>query len=96
MYEKEARIVLDYSTLSETHKELDDIEDVQKAEKRMQKHITDLKNTIQRIQVSHIREELLMSFGADVIEMLTWQMNKNRVVASFILRRLQDFSFSLS
>ncbi|XP_071531628.1 structural maintenance of chromosomes protein 1A [Panulirus ornatus] len=55
MYEKEARIVLDYSSLSETHKELDDIEDVQKTEKRMQKHITDLKNTIQRIQAPNMK-----------------------------------------
>lgn len=51
MYEKESRIVLDYTSLSETHKELDDIDDVHKAEKRMQKHINDLMNTIQRIQV---------------------------------------------
>lgn len=51
MYEKESRIVMDYSLLSETHKELDDADDVHKAEKRMQKHINDLMNTIQRIQV---------------------------------------------
>ena len=44
---------MDYSILSETHKELDDSDDVHKAEKRMQKHINDLMNTIQRIQVSY-------------------------------------------
>ncbi|KAK4292351.1 hypothetical protein Pmani_034870 [Petrolisthes manimaculis] len=55
MYEKESRIVLDYSSLSENHKELDDSEDVTKAEKRMNKHINDLNNTIQRIQAPNMK-----------------------------------------
>lgn len=55
MYEKEARIVLDYSSLSENQKELDDSEDVHKAEKRMQKHINELMNTIQRIQAPNMK-----------------------------------------
>ncbi|XP_042870292.1 structural maintenance of chromosomes protein 1A-like isoform X1 [Penaeus japonicus] len=55
MYEKESRIVLDYTSLSETHKELDDSDDVHKAEKRMQKHINDLMNTIQRIQAPNMK-----------------------------------------
>lgn len=62
MYEKESRIVMDYSLLSETHKELDDSDDVHKAEKRMNKHINDLMNTIQRIQVSGA--PLLLLIGA--------------------------------
>lgn len=59
MYEKEAKIVVDYSTISESHKELDDSEDVHKAEKRMQKHINDLMNTIQRIQVNHQKSSIV-------------------------------------
>lgn len=55
MYEKESRIVMDYSLLSEAHKELDDVDDVHKAEKRMQKHINDLMNTIQRIQAPNMK-----------------------------------------
>lgn len=53
MYEKEARILLDYSCLGEHHKELDDSDDVKKMETKMQKHINELMNTIQRIQVSY-------------------------------------------
>ncbi|CAL4137233.1 unnamed protein product, partial [Meganyctiphanes norvegica] len=50
MYEKEARIVLDYSQINEERKELDEADEVRKAEKQMQKHLNDLQNTIQRIQ----------------------------------------------
>ncbi|KAG0728282.1 Structural maintenance of chromosomes protein 1A [Chionoecetes opilio] len=55
MYEKESRIVMDYGLVSESHKELDDGDDVHKAEKRMNKHINDLMNTIQRIQAPNMK-----------------------------------------
>lgn len=62
MYEKEARIVLDYSSLGEHHKELDDSDDVRKMENKMQKHINELMNIIQRIQVGYFR--LFYFFGS--------------------------------
>lgn len=51
MYEKEARIQLDYSPLSEAHKELDDSDDVRKLDSKLNKHINDLLSTIHKIQV---------------------------------------------
>ena len=54
MMEKEAQIVIDYSTLSEHLKELDDPDDVRKMETGMQKDITDLMNIIHKIQVTSI------------------------------------------
>ncbi|XP_076039544.1 structural maintenance of chromosomes 1 [Oratosquilla oratoria] len=55
MYEKEARIVLDYSYLNEQQKDIDDADDVRKMEHRMQKHINELLNTIQRIQAPNLK-----------------------------------------
>ena len=55
MYEKESRILLDYSTLNDNHKDLDDVDDIKKTESKMQKHINDLMSTIQKIQAPNMK-----------------------------------------
>ncbi|KAB7504239.1 Structural maintenance of chromosomes protein 1A, partial [Armadillidium nasatum] len=65
MYEKEARIVLDYSSLGEHHKELDDSDDVRKMENKMQKHINELMNIIQRIQAPNMKAMQKLEFARE-------------------------------
>jgi hypothetical protein len=51
IYEKEANIIINYSGLDEELKVLDDMEDVRKVEKSLEKQINELQSTINRIQV---------------------------------------------
>lgn len=55
IYEKEAAIVINYSTLEEGLTELDDNEDVRKVEKTLEKQIGELQATITRIQAPNMR-----------------------------------------
>lgn len=48
IYEKEAKIIIDYSNLEEGLTELDDNDDVNKVEKSLEKQINELQNTITR------------------------------------------------
>ena len=48
IYEKEAKIIIDYSNLEEGLTELDDNDDVKKVEKSLEKQINELQNTITR------------------------------------------------
>lgn len=48
IYEKEAKIIIEYSTLEEGLTELDDNDDVKKVEKSLEKQINELQNTITR------------------------------------------------
>ena len=51
IYEKEASIVIDYSELEEELTTLEDVDDVKKVEKSLEKQINELQATINRIQV---------------------------------------------
>merc|ERR1719245_898368 len=55
IYEKEARIEIDYSSLEEGLTELDDMDDVRKVEKTLEKQINELQTTITRIQAPNMR-----------------------------------------
>merc|ERR1719322_1945181 len=55
IYEKEAKIKIDYSSLEEGLTELDDMDDVRKVEKTLEKHISELQATITRIQAPNMR-----------------------------------------
>merc|ERR1719245_1296929 len=55
IYEKEARIEIDYSSLEEGLTELDDMDDVRKVEKTLEKQINELQATITRIQAPNMR-----------------------------------------
>lgn len=55
IYEKEAQIVIDYSSLDKNVTELEDNEDVKKVEKTLEKQIQELQNTITRIQAPNMR-----------------------------------------
>ena len=68
MYEKESRIILDYSTLNENHKDLDDNDDIKKAEQKMQKHINELNNTIQRIQAPNMKAMQKLEFAREKLQ----------------------------
>ena len=54
IYEKEEKIKIDYSGLTDNLQDLDDGDDVRKVEKNLEKQINEVANTIQRIQVSNI------------------------------------------
>jgi len=55
IYEKEAQIEIDYSTLEEGLTEVDDADDVRKVEKTLEKYISELQATITRIQAPNMR-----------------------------------------
>ncbi|GLH03186.1 Structural maintenance of chromosomes protein [Gryllus bimaculatus] len=55
IYDRESRIRMDYSSLSEHLKELDEADDVKKMGDKLNKAINDLQNTIQRIQAPNMR-----------------------------------------
>merc|ERR1719210_2266165 len=55
IYEKEARIEIDYSSLEEGLTDLDDMDDVRKVEKTLEKQINELQTTITRIQAPNMR-----------------------------------------
>ena len=52
------RIVLDYSDLPEKYKDLFDSDEVRREGDRLQRHVNDLSNTIQRIQAPNMRVSL--------------------------------------
>ena len=55
IYEKEAQIEIDYSSLEEGLTEVDDNDDVRKVEKTLEKYISELQATITRIQAPNMR-----------------------------------------
>merc|ERR1719273_775855 len=55
IYEKEAAIEIDYSSLEEGLTEVDDADDVRKVEKTLEKYISELQATITRIQAPNMR-----------------------------------------
>ncbi|GFO15543.1 structural maintenance of chromosomes protein [Plakobranchus ocellatus] len=55
IYEKEAALDIDYSLLSEDHKELDSGEEVKSVQDTMTKQISDLQTTIQKINAPNMR-----------------------------------------
>ncbi|KAK8723470.1 hypothetical protein OTU49_011730, partial [Cherax quadricarinatus] len=55
VYEREERIVVDYSALPDSLKDLDDMDEVHTTEEDMAKQITDLENTLQRIKVPNMK-----------------------------------------
>ena len=54
IYEKEEKIKIDYSGLTDNLQDLDDGDDVRKVEKNLEKQINEIANTIQRIQVRNM------------------------------------------
>merc|ERR1712142_1187662 len=55
IYEKEAKIKINYSGLEEGLTELDDNDDVKKVERTLEKQINELQNTITKIQAPNMR-----------------------------------------
>merc|ERR1719228_693990 len=55
IYEKEAAIEIDYSSLEEGLTEVDDADDVRKVEKTLEKYISELQATITKIQAPNMR-----------------------------------------
>ena len=51
IYEKEEKIKIDYSGLTDRLQDLEDGDDVREVEKNLEKQINELASTIQRIQV---------------------------------------------
>lgn len=49
------RIVIDYSDLADKHKDLFDSDEVRREGDRLQRHVNELSNTIQRIQAPNMR-----------------------------------------
>jgi len=56
------RIVIDYTQLPDNLKELDEPEDVKKMGDRLNRAITELQNTIQRIQAPNMRVSVLILY----------------------------------
>ena len=65
IYEKEAAIEINYSSLEEGLTEVDDADDVRKVEKTLEKYISELQQTITRIQVikSEQKIRILLKLG---------------------------------
>ncbi|KAK7102755.1 structural maintenance of chromosomes protein 1A-like [Littorina saxatilis] len=55
IYEREAQILINYSALDEDIKDLDEPQDVKKALDQLLKHVSDMQNTLQRIQAPNMR-----------------------------------------
>jgi len=55
IYEKEESIKINYNSLNESLKELEEGDDVRKVEKKLEKQINDLAGTIQRIQAPNMK-----------------------------------------
>jgi len=55
IYEKEEKIVINYSGLNDNLKDLEDGDDVRKVEKKLEKQINDLSTTIHRIQAPNMK-----------------------------------------
>ncbi len=49
------RIIIDYSDLAEKYKDLFDSDEVRREGDRLQRHVNELANTIQRIQAPNMR-----------------------------------------
>ncbi len=58
-YERVSRIMVDYSSLPEHLKELDDSDDVRKADSKLTKAINDMSLTLQKIQAPNLRVRLI-------------------------------------
>ena len=59
IYERENRIVIDYGFLAEKYRELYEPEEVKREGDKLQRHVTELGNTIQRIQAPNMRVSCL-------------------------------------
>lgn len=57
--QSDCRIVIDYGFLAEKYKELYEPEEVKREGDKLQRHVTELGNTIQRIQAPNMRVSLL-------------------------------------
>ena len=53
------RIVIDYAELAEKYKDLFDSDEVRREGDRLQRHVNELANTIQRIQAPNMRVRLI-------------------------------------
>ncbi|KAL8609913.1 hypothetical protein ACOMHN_016388 [Nucella lapillus] len=55
IYEREAQILVNYSALDEEYRELDEPHDIKKAQEQLIKTMSDMQNTLQRIQAPNLR-----------------------------------------
>nr|KAG5701912.1 hypothetical protein BaRGS_014977 [Batillaria attramentaria] len=55
IYEREAQILVDYSALDEEYRELEEPQDVKKAQEHLAKIVSDMQTTLQRIQAPNMR-----------------------------------------
>lgn len=55
IYEREAMIQIDYSSLDDDHKELEMPEDVKKTADSLNKQVADMQNTLQRINAPNLK-----------------------------------------
>lgn len=58
----ESRIVVDYSDLPEKFKDLFDSDEVRREGDRLQRHVNELSNTLQRIQAPNMRVSIIFNF----------------------------------
>merc|ERR1719215_1567590 len=78
IYEKEAAIEIDYSSLEEGLTELDDNDDVRKVEKTLEKHISELQATITRIQAPNMRAMQKLDEAREKLEETTKEFDTAR------------------
>jgi len=81
IYERENRIVIDYGFLAEKYRELYEPEEVKREGDKLQRHVTELGNTIQRIQAPNMRAMQKLDQAREKLHETHEEFEKARVKA---------------
>nr|XP_045603178.1 structural maintenance of chromosomes protein 1A-like [Procambarus clarkii] len=78
IYEREARIVMDYSSLPNYRKELDDLDDIRKTGEHMQRHINDLKKTLDLIKIPNMKATQQLDVMREKLQQTNYDLDTAR------------------
>ncbi|XP_057376078.1 structural maintenance of chromosomes protein 1A-like [Daphnia carinata] len=79
IYEREERIVIDYSDLPDKYKDLFESDEVRREGDRLQRHVNELNNTIQRIQAPNMRAMQKLDLAREKLHETNEEFEKARV-----------------
>ncbi|PSN35220.1 Structural maintenance of chromosomes protein 1A [Blattella germanica] len=94
IYDRESRIVIDYTQLPDNLKELDEPEDVKKMGDRLNRAITDLQNTIQRIQAPNMRVGIINSKNKSADDWRRWFERESNVSNYLAFQAMQKLDMA--
>ena len=81
IYDREARIIIDYTQLSDNLRDLDEAEDVKKIDSGLNKSINELQNLIQRIHAPNMRAMQKLDMARDKLQSTNVEFEQARLAA---------------